>query len=239
MYSFSLRLFCFSDLFLSLHLFMSVSFLKLFTIIHIKLWRFYQMAVFFEAYAFNGDLSKWQTSAVTNMGHMFRDAKAFNHKATLDIAWEANDANNPSVYPGSQMFVGTCSSDPNCGLCGSKNTDGDPVTCSEAQPAKKPSSTVCIFCRNNAYECCTPKLPNGNGATDGTRIGFLGGIVDDWIDTDKRPGIELIYGPIQDWDVSLVTNFRYLFTNLLHSLFNADISKWNVAAAENMYGSKY
>ena len=53
--------------------------------------------------------------------------------------------------------------------CGSKNTNGDAVTCSfETQPAKE-SSTVCIFCRNDGDECCTmganglPKLPNGNG----------------------------------------------------------------------------
>lgn len=196
------------------------------------------MAVFFEADAFNGDLSKWQTGAVTNMGHMFRNAKAFNHKATLDIAWDLPHLTLRSSHPnpGSVMFAGTCSSDPNCGFCGSKNTDGDPVTCWEAEPAK-PSSTVCIFCQNNALKCCTPKLPNGNGATDVTRIGFLGGIVDDWIDTDKRPGIELIYGPIEDWDVSAVQNFKYLFR--ASRLFNADISKWNVAAAENMYGSKY
>jgi hypothetical protein len=83
-------------------------------------------------------------------------------------------------------------------------------------------------------------LPNGNGclydgyngcsrkSTDNT----INRIVDDWLDTTKRPGIEAIYGPIGDWDVSLVTNFKYLFYTKY--TFNTDISKWNVAAAENM-----
>ena len=33
---------------------------------------------FFGSYAFNQDLSKWDVSAVTNMGNMFSYASAFN-----------------------------------------------------------------------------------------------------------------------------------------------------------------
>ena len=36
------------------------------------------LTVFYEATAFNGDLSKWQTSAVTNMYNLFGRAHAFN-----------------------------------------------------------------------------------------------------------------------------------------------------------------
>ena len=194
--------------------------------------------MFYGAYAFNGDLSKWQTSAVTNMDYTFYYAKSFTHKIKLDIAWKAQ---NPSFYPGTDMYGQSCSLDANCGKCSSKNTNGDAVTCSSETLPAKASSTVCKFCRDDGYECCTPKmLPNGNGCPgwgDCSRTGYtINRIVDDWMDTNKRPGIEAIYGSIGDWDVSLVTNFKYLFWNKV--TFNADISKWNVAVAENMKGSK-
>ena len=81
-------------------------------------------------------------------------------------------------------------------------------------------------------------LPNGNGEhLPADRTGnTLNRIVDDWMDTNKRPGIEAIYGPIGDWDVSSVKNFKHLFYN--KNTFNADISKWNVADATNMHSSE-
>ena len=81
------------------------------------------------------------------------------------------------------------------------------------------------------------QLPNGNGEFSSGRTGnTINRIVDDWLDTNKRPGIEATYGPIGDWEVSSVQNFQNLFYT--KDTFNADISKWNVAAAENMGGSE-
>jgi len=82
------------------------------------------------------------------------------------------------------------------------------------------------------------QLPNGNGEyqADKRTGNTINRIVDDWLDTNKRPGIEATYGPIGDWEVSLVQNFKYLF--YYKTTFNEDISKWNVAAAENMHGSE-
>ena len=88
------------------------------------------------------------------------------------------------------------------------------------------------------------QLPNGNGCpydgfegcsrknTDNT----LNSIVDRWLDTGTRSAVETDYGQIGDWNVSSVTNFKYLFEG--ETTFNADISKWNVAAAENMERSE-
>ena len=85
-------------------------------------------------------------------------------------------------------------------------------------------------------------LPDGNGcpydgwsgcsrkSTDNT----LNSILDRWLDTGTRSAVETDYGPIGDWDVSSVKNFRFLFFNKF--TFNTDISKWNVAAAEDMLG---
>ena len=91
------------------------------------------------------------------------------------------------------------------------------------------------------------KLPNGNGETTvAQRTGdTLNRIVDDWLAAGaKRSDVEEKYGPIGQWDVSEVTNFRYLFSgsgtgNEKKKTFNIDISNWNVAAAVDMQGSKF
>ena len=90
------------------------------------------------------------------------------------------------------------------------------------------------------------KLPNGNGEwhTSNRIENTLNRIVDDWLDAGTRSAIEATYGPMGEWDVSEVTNFRYLFYNKVTYwdagyLFNIDISNWNVAAAVNMQGSKF
>jgi hypothetical protein len=85
-------------------------------------------------------------------------------------------------------------------------------------------------------------LPDGNGESEtAKRAGYTGytlnRIVDDWLDPAKRSAVEAIYGLIVDWDVSLVKNFGKLFWD--KTTFNTDISKWNVAAAENMGSSEF
>ena len=55
-------------------------------------------------------------------------------------------------------------------------------------------------------------LPEGSGQHEGTRTG-LNGVVDDFLDPSKNAGVVAKYGPIEDWDVSGVTNFQGLFYN--------------------------
>ncbi len=45
------------------------------------------------------------------------------------------------------------------------------------------------------------------------------------------------YGPIEDWDTSLVTDMSYVFYN--KSSFNANISAWQVGNVTTMEGSMY
>ena len=58
----------------------------------------------------------------------------------------------------------------------------------------------------------------------------LGVAVDLWCD-DNEAALEL-YGPINDWDVSLITSMSYLFMN--KSAFNSDISNWDVSNVTTM-----
>ena len=55
------------------------------------------------------------------------------------------------------------------------------------------------------------------------------------------------YGPIKDWDTSLVTDMSSLFdadpiedseAHIHRKAFNGDISKWETGAVTNMYASK-
>ena len=59
----------------------------------------------------------------------------------------------------------------------------------------------------------------------------------DWIlGGTSRSTVVAKYGPIEDWDVSEVTNMKSVFFNF--DSFNADLSKWNTGAVTTMLGSK-
>ena len=103
------------------------------------------------------------------------------------------------------------------------------------------------------------KLPNGDGwgSPTGT-AGKLRNIVYKWIQNkiietcdrnnnncimyNTRQQVVRLYGQIQNWDTSLVTNMDHVFYgyNLLSTFgsFNADISKWNMGFVTSMSNSK-
>merc|ERR1719174_3637145 len=59
--------------------------------------------MFQDASVFNRDLSKWDVSAVTNMGFMFSDAPAFSHQL-CGVAWVKSKADKNDMFacsPGS------------------------------------------------------------------------------------------------------------------------------------------
>ena len=96
-------------------------------------------------------------------------------------------------------------------------------------------------------------LPDGDctvsgGGTSGL-IGYcndcttgLRKVVSDWIDDTTRSSVVAIYGPIEDWDISEVTNMKCIFyysSENDFNTFNADISKWNTSAVTTMERSKH
>ena len=56
--------------------------------------------MFYQAKVFNQDLSKWDVSKVTEMMGMFRDASAFNRKLCGD-AWLQSTADKSDIFSGS------------------------------------------------------------------------------------------------------------------------------------------
>ena len=92
------------------------------------------------------------------------------------------------------------------------------------------------------------KLPNGDGKHEGNgTAGTIRRAVSDWIAAEAEGALNsstvvATYGPIEDWDVSDVTNMKYVFYGYelasTFGSFNADLSKWNTAAVTNMERSK-
>ena len=50
-------------------------------------------------------------------------------------------------------------------------------------------------------------------------------------------GTHPTYGPMKDWDISLVTDLIYLFR--LKGTMNVDLSSWDVSSVTNMQGAFY
>ena len=106
----------------------------------------------------------------------------------------------------------------------------DEISC-ELCPRGKSSNAGSTSC-----DLTTIKLPNGNGkhlAED--RVGnTLGRIVDDILGTDssKKEIATKKYGPIENWDMSLVTDISYLFYQ--KGTMNVDLSSWNVSGVTKM-----
>ena len=82
------------------------------------------------------------------------------------------------------------------------------------------------------------KLPNGDGDSSLTgNAGTLRRVVFDWMAGGaSKSAVVAKYGPIEDWDVSEVTNMKYVFFSFRS--FNADLSKWNTGAVTDMSYSK-
>ena len=133
------------------------------------------------------------------------------------------------------MYAGTCSVDASCGRCGQKSVGGPAVFCGTL--SFKGDSTKCTRCADFGRECCTPyEFGDGN----------IHVAVEAWLD-DSSAATD-VYGPIEDWDVSGVTNMYGLFCShkdcgdkqkVLAAGFDGDLSKWDVGKVSNMNRSKY
>ena len=126
-------------------------------------------------------------------------------------------------------IIGTSFSEANsCSSCPAGTftaVPNDEISC-ELCPRGKSSNAGSTSC-----DLTTIKLPDGNGkhlAAD--RIGnTLERIVDDILGSDvsKKEAATKKYGPIENWDVSEVTDISHLFSS--KATFNSDLSSWDVS----------
>ena len=184
--------------------------------------------MFYSASSFNGDISKWDVSRVTNMKHMFASASSFNGdisnwdvssvKDMTDMFSSAKEFNGDiskwdvlRVTSMENMFFHAASF--NRKLCGagwvnSKASKKNMFTGSSGSISRAVCTTTTAFSSKpelkDAVDACL-KLPP----------------------KDKGP-----HGPMAEWDVSSVTDMSGVFANA--DSFNGDMSKWDVSGVTSM-----
>ena len=98
-----------------------------------------------------------------------------------------------------------------------------------------------VTCPYNATTCPAGTYASGSAACYGNGPlpnGDIHRVVSDWIaGSVPRDAVVARYGPIADWDTSLVTDMRNLFRD--KRSFNANISAWQVGEVTNMHASTY
>ena len=190
------------------------------------------MSGLFQEYAiFNEDLSGWDTSKVTNMSSMFKDASAFNK----DISgWVVDNVSNMNY-----MFDGASSFDQPIGLWNVDNVHtmesmfNDSTSFNQSLynwPIK--FTDVSGFNPDSSYINVKYMLNN----TSSLQFQILTGSVDQdsiyyafsILDTDLY---SKNFRPIIECDTILVNDISGLFKD---TIFNQDISGWNVSNVSNM-----
>jgi surface protein len=141
---------------------------------------------------FNDDISKWNVSNVTDMSWMFSGTYFLRTKFNGDISkWNVSNVSDMSGMFQLSSFDG-----------GFSGWDVSSVT-----------NMGCMF-RNSQF----------NGDISGWNVSS----VTDMHSTFKHSQFD---GDISGWDVSRVTDMRFMFSN---TLFNGDISGWDVSSVTNM-----
>ena len=184
--------------------------------------------MFSNARDFQSDVGKWDTSKVTTMQKTFDQASQFNS----DISrWDTSKVTNCVT-----MFVGAAAFNQELGWC-----------FAFAQPASFAAGSGCgvsggddcgvAFRPDGDCPCVTPPYQFDPGVPGGFD---LKNAVALWLD----PGYEACkkFGPIEDWDVSKVTDMSELFcasgcvtnNDPEAACFDADLSKWDTGRVTTM-----
>ena len=104
--------------------------------------------MFYEAFDFNGDISAWDVSAVTDMYAMFGDANDFNQQL-CGQAWIDTNADTNMMFADSG---GGAISDVACTLCAAGKFKDNTGTCQPCQVgvggtySERAGQTICLTC---------------------------------------------------------------------------------------------
>ena len=173
--------------------------------------------MFYNADAFNGDISGWNVSGVTNMANMFRNADVFNRSL--------NGWNVSGVTDMSYMFESTAA------------FNGDISGWNVSSVTSMPY----MFHNTRAFD---QDLNNWNvsSVTDMSHMfraaAAFNGDISGWnvsSVTDMPSmfrGAAAFNGDISNWNTSHVTDMFAMFLGA--AAFNGDISSWNVSSVTNM-----
>ena len=178
--------------------------------------------MFSGASAFNQPIGQWNVSKVTTMVAMFWDASAFNQPLAN---WERNNSTVSNVTTMEYMFNGARAFD-------------QPL---EQWNVRNVTNMQFMFRRATAF---LQRYPNADEDPRSVFIsaqtntsnsiafdnGTLRTAVNLWF-SNRDEAIRL-YGDINTWNVSQVTDMNNLFRN--RSTFNDDISNWNVSNVTDM-----
>jgi surface protein len=173
------------------------------------------LQLFLNASEFNQPLNSWNVSNVEDMQSMFFNATSFNQP--LD-AWEdkvSNVKNMQSMFYEARSF--------NQDLCGWKLRATvemadmfEGATAFNNDPETRPPGCPGVFVGHARLEMAVIELLalDPTGAT-------------------PHP----VHGPIGGWDVSRVTDMKYLFAHA--TAFNQPLNGWDVSNVQNMSGMFY
>ena len=149
-------------------------------------------SMFHGASAFNQDLSGWDVSAVTDMRDMFSDASAFNQDL---IGWDVSAVTSmASMFNGASAF----------------NQDLSGWGVSDVTDMRGMFSNAIAFDQDL-------------GSWDVSAVTDMGSMFS---------GASAFNQDLSGWDVSAVTNMVSMFDGA--SAFNQDLSRWDVSAVTNM-----
>ena len=174
--------------------------------------------MFQEAAAFNGDLSEWDVSSVTNMRNMFNSAQAFDGDIS---AWNVS-----SVTDMRKMFWGAAAFNGDISAWNVSN-----VTSMDIMFASATKFNGDISAWNVSSVTSMDAMFSGAAAFNGDLSEWSVSSVTNM--DEMFNGAAAFNGDISEWDVSSVTSMQYMFSGA--AAFNGDISEWNVASVTDMH----
>ena len=187
------------------------------------------MSLMFFHTDFNGDLSKWDVSSVTTMSEIFAWATSFNGNISK---WDVSSVTTMSeMFAWATSFNGDLSnwdvsSVSNMSRIFCEATSFKQKLCGAAWARSRAIKTL-MFARSSGSVCTLTALFSSKKE--------LKSAVDACLKLDPKGDCSTgLHGPIAEWDVSRVTDMSRIFADA--KSFTGELSKWDVSRVTTMSG---